>query len=41
MLGIGLVALPTGILSSGFIEKIQTEKGKEKSNHRLLPKLRI
>ena len=28
LLGIGLVALPTGILSSGFVEEIQKRKEK-------------
>ena len=31
LLGIGLVALPTGIISSGFFEKVESEKNKEKS----------
>jgi len=31
LLGIGLVALPTGIISSGFFEKVESEKSKEKS----------
>ncbi len=30
LIGIGFVALPTGILSSAFIERIQKEKGKRK-----------
>ncbi len=30
-LGIGLVALPTGIISAGFFEKVENEKSKNKS----------
>ena len=31
LLGIGLVALPTGIISAGFFEKVESEKSKSKS----------
>ncbi|MEM6967645.1 MAG: potassium channel family protein, partial [Bacteroidota bacterium] len=30
MLGIGLVALPTGIISAGFVEKLEEAKEKKK-----------
>ena len=30
LIGIGFVALPTGIISSGFISKMQSEKEKNK-----------
>ena len=30
MLGIGFVALPTGILGSGFVEEIQKRKGRKR-----------
>jgi len=29
IIGIGIVALPTGIISSAFIEKIQSDKAKD------------
>ena len=32
ILGIGLIALPTGIISAGFIEKINQTKNEKKSN---------
>lgn len=32
VLGIGLVALPTGLISAGFISKIETKKKTEKNN---------
>ena len=31
-IGIGLVALPTGIISSGFVEELQKKKKKSKNN---------
>jgi len=37
ILGIGLVALPTGIISAGFVEKIQEDKLKKRSNYKFCP----
>ncbi|WP_026914885.1 ion transporter [Christiangramia portivictoriae] len=34
LIGIGFVALPTGIISSAFIEKVQKDKKKQASNYR-------
>ena len=33
MTGIGLVALPTGIISSGFVDELSTKKGFEQCPH--------
>ncbi len=33
LLGIGMVALPTGVISSAFIERVQARKNSEQKNH--------
>lgn len=41
LLGIGLVAMPTGIISAGFLEKIAEKKKEEKDKGKEEPKENI